>query len=136
MEVTRIAGAQSYAAAKHHDVSAFRLQGFDASSATAFWVGLSHYEPGGRAERDASGTEKVYVVLEGEITVITDDEEAVLGALDSCFLAPGEARAVENRSGARASMLVLMEYPPVASTTTAAPPTADAPAPTTTRSDT
>lgn len=112
MEVTRIAGAQPYAAAKHHDVTAFRLQGFDASSAEAFWVGLSHYAPGGRAERDASGTEKVYVVLDGEITVITDGGEAVLGPLDSCYLAPGEARAVENRSGARASMLVLMEYPP------------------------
>lgn len=111
MEVTRIAGAQPYAAAKHHDVAAFRLQGFAASGAQAFWVGLSHYEPGGHAERDASGTEKVYVVLDGEITVITDNGEAVLGALDSCYLAPGEARAVENRSAARASMLVLMEYP-------------------------
>jgi uncharacterized cupin superfamily protein len=111
MEVTRIAEAKSYEAAKHHDVSALRLQGFDASRAGAFWVGLSHYEPGGRAERDATGTEKVYVVIEGEITVITDDGEAVLGPLDSCFLAPGEARAVENRSGGMASMLVLMEYP-------------------------
>lgn len=112
MEVTRIAEATAYAAAKHHDVEAFRLHGFDVSGAKAFWVGLSHYEPGGRAERDASQTEKVYVVLAGEITLITDTGEAVLSALDSCYLAPGEARAVENRSGARASMLVLMEYPP------------------------
>src|SRR6266567_30403 len=102
MEVTRVAEAVPYPAARHHDVTAFRLHGFDASAASAFWVGLSHYEPGGRAERDASGTEKVYVVIAGEITVITDDGEAVLGPLDSCFLAPGEARAVENRSGRRA----------------------------------
>ncbi|HEX3976713.1 MAG TPA: cupin domain-containing protein [Solirubrobacteraceae bacterium] len=112
MEVTRIAAAAGYAAAKHHGVEAFRLQGFDATGSEAFWVGLSHYEAGGRAERDGSPTEKVYVVLDGEITVITDSGEAVLGALDSCYLAPGEARAVENRSGARASMLVVMEYPP------------------------
>jgi uncharacterized cupin superfamily protein len=111
MEVTRIAQATAYEAAKHHGVSAQRLQGFDASRASAFWVGLSRYEPGGRAERDATRTEKIYVVVEGEITVITDDDEAVLGPLDSCFLAPGEARAVENRSGKVASMLVLMEYP-------------------------
>jgi glyoxylate utilization-related uncharacterized protein len=112
MEVTRIAEAAGYPAAKHHDVSAVRLQGFDVSNVKAFWVGLSRYEPGGRAERDASGTEKVYVVIEGEITVITDAGDAVLGPLDSCYLAPGEARAVENRSGTRASMLVMMEYPP------------------------
>jgi uncharacterized cupin superfamily protein len=112
MEVTRIAGATPYAAAKHHDVTAFRLQGFDVSDVKAFWVGLSHYEPGGRAERDASGTEKVYVAIEGEITVITDAGDAVLGPLDSCYLSPGGARAVESRSGARASMLVMMEYAP------------------------
>ena len=112
MEVTRIAEASTYEAARHHDVIAQRLHGFDASSASKFWVGLSHYEPGGHAERDASGTEKVYIVLEGEITVVTDDQEAVLGPMDSCFLAPGEARAVENRTQARASMLVVMEYPP------------------------
>jgi glyoxylate utilization-related uncharacterized protein len=111
MQVTRVAEAAPYTAAKHHDVTAVRLHGFDASDAQAFWVGLSHYQPGGRAERDASGTEKVYVVIEGEITVITNDGEAVLGPLDSCYLAPGEARSVENRSSARASMLVLMEYP-------------------------
>ncbi len=110
MEVTRIEQAGSYQAAKHHGVSAMRLQGFDASAVKAFWVGLSRYEPGGHAERDASGTEKVYVVLEGELTIVTDAGEAVLGPLDSCYLAPGEARAVENRATEPASMLVLMEY--------------------------
>jgi hypothetical protein len=44
--------------------------------------------------------------------VVTDAGDALLGPLDSCYLSPGEARAVENRSGARASMLVMMEYPP------------------------
>jgi glyoxylate utilization-related uncharacterized protein len=111
MLVTKVDSVVPYNAAKHHDVTAFRLQGFDASDLKAFWVGLSHYAPGGHAERDASGTEKVYVVVDGEITVITDDGEAVLGPLDSVYLAPGEARAVENRSGAVASILVLMEYP-------------------------
>ena len=114
MEVTRIAEAKAYQAPKHHDVAAMRLQGFDVSGVKAFWVGFSRYEPGGRAERDASGTEKVYVVIDGELTVITDGGEAVLGPLDSCYLAPGEARAVENRSSEQASMLVLMEYPPPA----------------------
>jgi uncharacterized cupin superfamily protein len=112
MEVTRIAETTAYEAARHHDVTALRLQGFDTSSVGNFWVGLSQYEPGGYAERDASATEKVYIVLDGEITVTTDDGESVLGPLDSCYLAPGEARTVENRTQARTSMLVVMEYPP------------------------
>ena len=110
MQVTKIAEAGAYEAPNHEGVSALRLQGFEASDATAFWVGFSRYEPGGRAARTASDTEKVYVVIDGEITVITDDGEAVLGPLDSCFLAVGEARALENRSGREASMLVLMQY--------------------------
>ena len=111
MQVTKIGAARPYEAAKHHDVEAFRLQGFDASDAKAFWVGLSHYQPRGRAERDATSTEKVYVVLEGELTVITDEGEAVLGPFDSILLAAGEVRAVENRSDTVAKLLVLMEYP-------------------------
>ena len=111
MQVTRSSEAPSYPAAKHHDVTAQRLQGFDVSDVSAFWVGLSQYAPGAFAERDAGGTEKVYVVLDGELAVITDAGEAVLGPLDSCYIAPGEARAVENRSDTSASMLVLAQYP-------------------------
>jgi quercetin dioxygenase-like cupin family protein len=111
MEVTRAAAAPTYRPPRHEGVEALRLQGFDTSAASAFWVGLSHYEPGGGAEWDTGGTEKVYVVIDGELTVITEAGETVLGPLDSCLIERGEARAVENRSGARASMLVLSEYP-------------------------
>jgi uncharacterized cupin superfamily protein len=114
MHVTRGNAAPEYPAAKHHGVSALRLQGFDVSDVSAFWVGVSHYAPGAFAERDAGRTEKVYLILEGELTVITDDGETLLGPMDSCYIAPGEARAVENRSGAAASMLVLAQYPPAA----------------------
>jgi hypothetical protein len=46
------------------------------------------------------------------VTVITDDGEAVLGAYDSIYLAPNEARSIENRTNRPASMLVVMPYPP------------------------
>jgi uncharacterized cupin superfamily protein len=111
MEVVRLQDAKPYEAPKHFDVRSLRLQGFDASGAEKFWVGLSHYLPGGGAEHDATPIEKVYVVLEGEVTVITDAGETTLGPLDSCRLAPNEARAVENRTNQPASMLVVMPYP-------------------------
>jgi mannose-6-phosphate isomerase-like protein (cupin superfamily) len=88
-----------------------RLQGYDASDAEAFSVGLSHFLPGGGAEFDATPIEKVYVVVSGEVTVVTDEGEVTLRPLDSCRLAPGEARAVENRTNLPASMLVVMPYP-------------------------
>jgi len=55
--------------------------------------------------------EKVYVVVEGQVTIVTDSGEATLGPLDSIYLGPNEARAIQNRTNAAATMLVVM--PPV-----------------------
>jgi quercetin dioxygenase-like cupin family protein len=112
MQVTRLDDAKGYEAPKHIDVRTLRLQGFEASDAAGFWVGLTHFLPGGGAEMDATPLEKVYIVINGEVTVTTQDGDITLTALDSCWLAPGEARSVENRTNGPASMLVVMPYPP------------------------
>jgi quercetin dioxygenase-like cupin family protein len=112
MRVVRLGGARPYEAPKHFGCTALRLHGWDASEAQNFWVGLSHFLPRGGCERDATPLEKVYVVVEGEVTVITDDGEATLGRYDSCHLAPNEERAIENRTNLPASMIVVMPYPP------------------------
>ena len=112
MQVTRLAEAKPYEAPKHFDCTALRLQGFDASRCRELQVGLSHFLPGGGAELDATPLEKVYVVTEGEVTIVTDEGEATLGPLDSCYLAPNEARSIENRTNRPASMIVVMPYPP------------------------
>ncbi len=112
MKVTRIKDAKPYPAAKHNNMTALRLQGFDVTDAKNFWVGLSHFLPGGGAEKDGTPLEKVYICVSGEVTVITDTGTQVLGPLDSVYLAPGEVRAVENRTNMTASMLVVMPYPP------------------------
>ncbi len=88
-----------------------RLQDHEASDAESFWVGLSHFLPGGGADSSASNIEKVYVVLSGEVTVVTDDGETTLKAHDSCRLAPGERREIVNRTNQPASMLAIMPYP-------------------------
>ena len=77
-----------------------------------FWVGMSHFLPGGGAENSGSNAEKVYFVLSGEITVITETGEATLGPNDSCYLAAGEKRSIVNRSQSPTAMLVIMTYPP------------------------
>lgn len=111
MNVTRFGDAKPYDAARHFDMVGLRLQGFDASPTESFWVGLSHFLPGGGAESAASPLERVYVVLSGEVTVTTDAGETTLGPMDSCRLAPGETRAIVNKTNAAASMLVIMPYP-------------------------
>ena len=112
MHVTRYRNAKPYDAPGHHDVIGLRLQGHDVSPTRCCWVGLSHYLPEGCADSNVSDAEKIYVVLSGEITVTTDQEEVTLGVLDSCYLAAGERRSIANRSTLPASMLVIMGYPP------------------------
>ncbi|OGA03586.1 MAG: cupin [Betaproteobacteria bacterium RIFCSPLOWO2_02_FULL_62_17] len=112
MKVMKIGDVKPYAAAKHFNMVAMRLQGWDVTDSKNFWVGLSHFLPGGGAEMDATPLEKVYIVTAGEVTVITKSGEVKLGPLDSIYLEPGEARAVENRTNLTASMLVVMPYPP------------------------
>jgi quercetin dioxygenase-like cupin family protein len=111
MQVNRLESAHVYEAPKHFDCTALRLQGLDASDAQAFGVGLSHFLPGGGVEMDATPLEKVYVCTDGEITIVTEQGEATLQRYDSIYLAPNEARAIENRTNLPASMLVVMPHP-------------------------
>lgn len=108
MFVTRIDDAREYFPPKHHGMIARRLQGAEASDLENFWVGLSTIEPGGGADSDASPFEKVYIVLSGEVTVIQNGVDTVLGPLDSCAIGAGEERVVENRSGQSAVMIVII----------------------------
>lgn len=111
MLVTRIGDAGTYEAPGHFDVRTLRLQGADASPVDNFTVGLSVFLPAGGCEMSTTPLEKVYVVIEGEVTIVTEEGEAALGPLDSIYLAPNEARAIENRTNKAATMLVVM--PPV-----------------------
>ncbi len=108
MHVTRGNEAKGYEAALHHGCAAFRLQGAEASPIPGFWVGLSHFLPDGGAEWDATNAHKVYVVLDGEITVENEHERVVLKPGDSVLLGAGERRRVVNETNEPASMLVIV----------------------------
>jgi quercetin dioxygenase-like cupin family protein len=111
MLVTRLAEAEAYDAANHFDVRSVRLQGFHPAGPQQFWVGLSHIAPGGGAGPDSSPLEKVYVVLEGSVTLTVGGTEIVLNAFDSCTIPENETRQVSNRGGDVATMIVVMPYP-------------------------
>ncbi|MCB1494738.1 MAG: cupin domain-containing protein [Bauldia sp.] len=112
MHLKRFDDAQPYEAPNHRDVRGLRLQGFEEGGPKNQWVGLSQYLPGGGAGPDSTPFEKVYVVLDGEMTVIVDGEETVLGRLDSCTIPPDEVRELINRRNTVCTMLVVIPYPP------------------------
>ena len=114
MHIKRFRDATSYDAPNHRGVVGLRLQGFEENGPKNQWVGYSQFLPGGGAGPDATPFEKVYVVLDGEMTVLAGGVETVLGALDSCTIAPGEVREIANRSNHVCKVLVVIPYPPEA----------------------
>ncbi len=110
MKKVRLDEVKPYEAPGHFDVSVLRLSGKDETGAEKFWVGLSHFLPGGGAEFGATPAEKYYFVLDGEITVKTEKEEITLGSWDSVYIAPNEGRSILNKTNKPVSMLVVVNY--------------------------
>ncbi len=89
-----------------------RLFGAEAGGTKGLIVGMSHFLPGGGAGPDASPPEKVYFVLDGELTVIVDGKETVLKKHDSCVIEPNEKREIINRGNEVCTILVAVAMPP------------------------
>jgi quercetin dioxygenase-like cupin family protein len=106
MHLVRLPDAAPYTPSKHTGVRAYRLQ--DGSAVKFCSVGISYYEPDGRAEMAAGPEEKIYIVLSGEITVtLASGASVVMRPFDSCVIAADEAREVRNATGSEAIMLVI-----------------------------
>ena len=97
MEVMRLQDAKPYEAPKHFDM---RSLGCRASTPAAPRTSGSVCRtscPAAAPRWTPRRSRRSTSSLEGEVTVITDDGETTLGPLDSCRLAPGEARSIVNR---------------------------------------
>ncbi|WP_050605357.1 cupin domain-containing protein [Ruegeria sp. 6PALISEP08] len=112
MHLKRFQDARPYEAPNHFGCHGLRLQGFEEGGPKNQWIGFSQFLPGGGAGPDSTPFEKVYVVLEGEMTVIVGGAETTLGPMDSCTIATGEVRKIENRANHICKMLVVIPYPP------------------------
>lgn len=111
MLVKRFKDAEPYEAPNHWGVVGLRLQGFESGGPENQWIGLSQFLPGGGAGPDSTPFEKVYVVIEGEMTITVDGEDTVLSRFDSCTIPAGQERRIENRSNDVCKMLVVIPYP-------------------------
>jgi glyoxylate utilization-related uncharacterized protein len=112
MKKVSLSQVKPYSADLHFNMSAMRLQGKEETGIQKFWMGLSYFLPEGGAAwaYEDSPTEKVYLVLDGEITVKSKDEEIKLGPMDSLYLAPYEGREIINNTNKPVTMLVAVSY--------------------------
>ena len=112
MHVTRFDAARPYEAPNHFGMHTLRLQGKEAGPSTQMWMGMSQVLPGGHTTLDLSPIEKLYFVVEGQVTFVGEHAgqrmSAVLGPHDSCRFAPGEARQLRNETDRPALVLLVM----------------------------
>ncbi|MDR2939737.1 MAG: cupin domain-containing protein [Clostridiales bacterium] len=105
---------KAYDAPGHFGMTAMRIHGKEETGAEKFWVGLSTFLPGGGAEYayEDNPLEKVYYVLEGEMTVIDKaGTKYVIHKNESISFSPNEGRDLVNESNSPATMLVIINYP-------------------------
>jgi glyoxylate utilization-related uncharacterized protein len=110
MRKVEIKDAKPYDPPNHFNMIALKLHDKESTGASNF-VGLSHFLPGGGAGWDEGRAEKIYFVLDGEVTIKTKDEQITLKAWDSIFIGPGEGREIINKTNMPASMLVVVKFP-------------------------
>ena len=118
MHVTRLNEAPAYEAPNHFDMRCLRLQGKEAGPSVQMWMGMSQILPGGHTGLDDSPMEKLYLVLEGQLHMVSEldgvREEQVLGPYDSCRFAPGEKRQLINRGNRPVLVALVMPTAPPA----------------------
>ena len=112
MDIKRFADAEPYEAPNHQNCTSLRLAGFVDNGPENFWVGCSHFLPGGGAGPDASPLEKVYVILSGELTVTAAGKTETACPMDTVFIPGGEEREIRNNGNDVVTMIVAMPYPP------------------------
>lgn len=111
MKKVELKNVKEYEAPGHFKMVAMKLHGKEETGTKNFWVGLSHFLPGGGANMEASNSEKVYFVLSGIVTVISKDKkEVTLAPMDSMYIPAGEERSIINKEKVPVSMLVIASY--------------------------
>jgi len=107
MRINRLADAETFDPPGHTRVGPVRLQGGAGAPTEGLTVALSHYLPGGRAELAPQPVETIYVLVTGELVMVSEGHEATLHPYDSAHFTAGTLREVVNRSQLPASMLVI-----------------------------
>ena len=69
MHLKRFTDASAYEAPNHFGCYGLRLQGFEENGPKNQWIGFSQFFPGGGAGPDSTPFEKVYIMIEGEMTL-------------------------------------------------------------------
>ena len=112
MYIKSLNDAEAYEAPNHQKWHSVRLAGFEDYGPKNFWVGYSQFLPGGGAGPDSSPLEKVYVIINGSLTIKVDGNTKIANPGDTVFIPGGKEREIRNETNEVVIMNVVMPYPP------------------------
>lgn len=106
-KITRADEAYEYTAPGHFNVQCTRLVEKGQAEGNMI-LGVSHFNVGGGTEFGASAKESIYYILNGEMTVKTEDGETVLHKGDVIHCGAGTPKSVLNTGDCVCDMLVCL----------------------------
>ena len=112
MYIRTVNDAEHYETHNHQKCHAGSLAGFEYYGSKNFWVGYSRLLPGGGAGPDSSPLEKVYVIINGSLTIKVDGNTKIANPGDTVFIPGGKEREIRNETNEVVIMNVVMPYPP------------------------
>jgi quercetin dioxygenase-like cupin family protein len=92
-----------------HDAMVTWLQG-GITGLQDFWVGVACVLPGGGSKFIDSTRQRVYVILSGEMTFSTRDEEITLKPMESVWIQPNETAESMNKTHEMVTMMTIMTH--------------------------
>jgi mannose-6-phosphate isomerase-like protein (cupin superfamily) len=96
----------------HYDMKSLDIHGMEPEGYHNILIlGLSQFLPGGGARKGEIKADVIYYVLEGEMTVINAQGEAVIRVGDSVRFEKNEVREIVNKGNMTAKMLVIAGIP-------------------------
>jgi quercetin dioxygenase-like cupin family protein len=112
-KITKKEEAYTYTAPKHFDVRTTRLHDPVDVNGGVMTIGLSHFLPGGGCEFGSNALESVYYIVEGEMTLVAENDEGaqqkvVLHKGDSFHCGAGTKKSVVNEGTESCQMLVAL----------------------------
>ena len=107
MKKITLSDARVYMPANHVDMKAMQIHSKEVSGCESFTVGISHYLPGGASLKSTPATERVYLVLAGELTVTSGNETLVIGPMESIYIPPNIERETVNNGRMPVTMVVI-----------------------------
>lgn len=92
-----------------HNYNAFTLPLFTRTPGgnDALGVNITHYLPGGGADIGMQPIEAVFCVIDGEMTVTTEEGDVILYKGDAMHFSKGDNKGLKNHTNYPATMLIV-----------------------------